>query len=55
MTDPENHRQQALEAMDKALAAYGSERLVLLAEALRLHALARESQEVNSQVPDDPA
>jgi hypothetical protein len=37
-------RRQSLEMMDRAVAAIGTERLVLLAEALRLHSLARDAE-----------
>lgn len=37
-------RQQSLGMMDRAVAVSGTERLVLLAEALKLHALAREAE-----------
>ena len=37
-------RQKSLEMMDRATSASGTERLVLLAEALRLHGLARDAE-----------
>jgi hypothetical protein len=44
MAPSETLRQQSLEMMDRALVATGTERLVLLAEALRLHRLSREAE-----------
>lgn len=37
-------RQQSLEMMDRAVTASGTERLVLLGEALRLHSMARDAE-----------
>lgn len=44
MGEAESLRRQSLEMMDKAVAANGTERLVFMDEALRLHALAREAE-----------
>ena len=53
MEDAKALRQQSLEAMDRAVLASGTERAVLLAEALRLHARAREAESTAYPTIDD--
>jgi hypothetical protein len=53
MEDAKALRQQSLEAMDRAVLASGTERAVLLAEALRLHARAREAESTAYPAIDD--
>jgi hypothetical protein len=45
MAPSEKLRQQSLGMMDRAMAATGTERLVLLSGALRLHRLSREAED----------